>query len=358
MGQRGVRLIGGAIGLVLAASCADSGGGQRWHLVAGVPYAQDKVGLTVVAAAAADRIWVAGEQENLRWDGRRWHHHDGPPDPIQAASPATPGHPLYVVAGGQLWYTRSTSWTKVDAPAAGGGAPTLTAIAASGDGAWAVGSTSAHESGPPYVLHWDGTKASSIPVPGSGSLRAVTAVRPDDVWVLGAHYSDYHGWIDPFLLHWDGRSWTTTAVLGVQEAQPGGLFAAAGSGWLYGRGKAGKPLLFRLDGTPSRVDLPRAADGWDPEAGVDDGRGGLWLTGYTSGEDFPKAEYFHRSWYGSWTVTPAPEDPRGRDDEAYGGGEIHGMALVPGSGTIWAVGAKGSNEEEYQYYPLVQTLGG
>jgi hypothetical protein len=190
-----------------------------------------------------------------------------------------------------------------------------------------------------------------VPVPVDGRLRSVTAVRPDDVWMSGA---DRAG--EEFVLHWDGQHWTRRSDLGIAGvARPRGVFTAGGGAWLYGREHEGKPFLLQLGATVGRVDLPAGA-GDDLTAAVDDGHGGLWLAGYVGGIDFPKAVYSHRTSSGSWTVTRAPEDPRGRRDRSYGGGRINDMALIPGTDTIWAVGAKGSNEQEYSYYRLVQTL--
>jgi hypothetical protein len=207
------------------------------------------------------------------------------------------------------------------------------------------------------VLSWDGTKATSVRVPGSGVLRAVAAVRPDDVWAQGLDDSADNGPSSIFLLHWDGECWTRTGpgVRGVAR----GLVTAGGSAWLYGGDgtSGGKRFLFRLGSTPSRIDLPAGVGESTFTAGVDDGHGGLWLAGYTGGSDFPKAVYSHRTSSGSWTVARAPEDPRGRHDPAFGGGEVNGMALVPGTGTIWAVGSKGSNEDQYKFYRLVQSYG-
>jgi hypothetical protein len=150
------------------------------------------------------------------------------------------------------------------------------------------------------VLSWDGTKATSVRVPGSGVLRAVAAVRPDDVWAQGLDDSADNGPSSIFLLHWDGERWTRTG-LGVRGVARG-LVTAGGSAWLYGGDgtSGGKPFLFG-----------------------DEGAGGS----------------------------------RGRHDPAFGGGEVNGMALVPGTGTIWAVGSKGSNEDQYKFYRLVQSYG-
>jgi len=46
---------------------------------------------------------------------------------------------------------------------------------------WAVGSSS---------LHWDGSSWSAVPIAGSGLLRGVVALAPDNVWAVGATGSD------------------------------------------------------------------------------------------------------------------------------------------------------------------------
>src|SRR5262249_54023377 len=87
---------------------------------------------------------------------------------------------------------------------------TFTDVDASGpDDVWAVGFASGRHPYEAVVYHWDGTSWTRLNRPPfraerDASLDGVSAVAPDDVWVVGS--VPLSG--QPLTAHWDGTSWT------------------------------------------------------------------------------------------------------------------------------------------------------
>ncbi|MEV4107138.1 hypothetical protein [Nonomuraea sp. NPDC049695] len=83
---------------------------------------------------------------------------------------------------------------------------------------WAVGERGTQVlcresgSGRLLVLHWDGTSWKQVELPDwQGALHSVTALGPDDVWVVGTNDVWEYGMPQAsriMLLHYDGRTWT------------------------------------------------------------------------------------------------------------------------------------------------------
>ncbi|MEV0148242.1 MULTISPECIES: hypothetical protein [unclassified Nonomuraea] len=101
----------------------------------------------------------------------------------------------------------------------------------------------------PLVMHWDGREWTRMTLPPlRASLSAVTALGPDDVWVLGAELD--RPW-QPVLLHFDGRQWTLERTykgrLEALAAVPGGKDI-----WAVGRPVEytdyGRETILRRDG--------------------------------------------------------------------------------------------------------------
>jgi hypothetical protein len=103
------------------------------------------------------------------------------------------------------------SWTWTPAPGAGSAFTGIAAIA--NDSAWAVG--------PNNLMHWDGKnwakapfpalptdKQGGQPVPATGDLTSVLAVKPDDIWAAGSLDSNSGDTPVTLAIHWDGAKWS------------------------------------------------------------------------------------------------------------------------------------------------------
>ncbi len=88
----------------------------------------------------------------------------------------------------------------------------LSVSSVSGQDAWAVGQgyTDSGFTQIPVVQHWNGSKWSSVKIPGSAnwSLNQVDEVAPDDVWVVGVDESTGQS----LAVHWNGHKWTRTST--------------------------------------------------------------------------------------------------------------------------------------------------
>jgi len=99
----------------------------------------------------------------------------------------------------------------------------VTAVRA--DDVWAVGAASPAGT---LTLHWDGTSWSVIPSAHGGSdsyLGDVAAISAGNVWAVGNA-----------IEHWDGRRWTETATIGGKTFKPLAAIAAVSADdiWMVG----------------------------------------------------------------------------------------------------------------------------
>ena len=202
-----------------------------WSAASGaVPAGDRRDALVAIAGSASDDIWAVGDRlPNLRqvfpllehWDGRRWAYSAG------------------ASLGGRQAY--------------------LTSVAASASGdVWAVGNFASVGSRPPAPLieHWNGRSWSLQPTDALKRLKSalpytvtsVTALAPNNVWVLGTPGSNY----SDVYLHWNGTSWQifrgphlispsrgTAAMQTIASDRRGHLWAVGG--WMRGQSEAGVP---------------------------------------------------------------------------------------------------------------------
>ncbi|GAA1350669.1 hypothetical protein GCM10009660_47730 [Catellatospora bangladeshensis] len=254
------------------------------------PVLPPSTALAAVATAPPDRAWLAGTTGVftsrasaplvLRWTGADW---------AEEALPALPA------------------------------AASLADIsAAAPDDVWAVGNSA----GRPLVLHYDGDRWHAVPTPRIPWAKAVAALAPDDVHVVGAG-SD--------ALHWDGREWTrATALTSPRETLHTITATARDDVWAGGGGLTGAapatyeyPVLVHWDGAAwTDRHGPRLDHGHIARlaaAAPDD----LWLGHAHDTEGLHVHHYDGRRW------TPVPP-PRDTDRLS-----LHGVA----AGWTWGVRA-------------------
>jgi hypothetical protein len=83
--------------------------------------------------------------------------------------------------------------------------------------AWAVGSYRT-AGGPRLILHWNGTRWTTVPSPNpdhDGTLRAVSARSPSDAWAVGSYCTSNCGGAavtQALTLRWNGRAWARVAT--------------------------------------------------------------------------------------------------------------------------------------------------
>jgi hypothetical protein len=197
----------------------------------------------------------------------------------------------------------------------------LTGVAAtSADDVWAVGLTS----GPPLVLHWNGSSWLQYPISPDLYFLGVAAVSPRDAWAVGGTY-----WFAPtatVAYHWNGKTWGQVPT----PAPDGSAFfsgvaaTSAANAWAVGDTGPGPggpntsnaPLIERWNGrawtqqsdgsTWQRMPAPAGtpAGSWlDGVAAT--GPGDAWAVGGTSTTGPDKSLILH--WNGRrWAVVASP----------------------------------------------------
>lgn len=340
-----------------ATAHADTGWTER-----PAPFALGTSGLTDVTAAAPDAIWIGGYQ---------WRYSYQPPLCLPVGpmcSPRVYQNPLLQSGGGSSW-----SW--IGTPGMTGSGQITDVDAVSAADVWSVGRrdrSDGHGCGTPYAARDDGGAWTEIPPPsgllciealdadaagawvagrtldgrngagvyrmangswtphdaGAADLVDIRQRAPDDVWAVGRKTPYDHV---AHAARFDGSAWhdmTPPQLRGEDAGLTSVLPRAADDVWVTGhiRTTTGGPhegRSYHWDGA-SWEEVPSPADIRFGEALVEDATGGLWATTSRAGV------LMHFSG-GAWTpVTIAPG----------GGAVLSGLARVPGTGTLLAVGAR------------------
>lgn len=147
--------------------------GKHWIRVSSPNSAIKSNILTSVAAVNSNDIWAVGYSQQVNtyyaliehWDGKTWS---------------------IVPTGSQLGY--------------------LTGVTVAGpDDVVAVGSTNYVGNG--IVYRWNGHTLKSTKFSGAEILNGVTAISPNDIWVVGFEQIQEPG-DNSFAIHYDGKRWT------------------------------------------------------------------------------------------------------------------------------------------------------
>ncbi|GAA2112383.1 hypothetical protein [Actinomadura alba] len=264
---------------------------QGWTRLA-IPASMHNVRPTVIGASSAANVWLGGTQTTtgdnrlLRWNGSSWSS-----IPIKNAFSL---YGLAVLSAQNVWAISTSQTSPTPHAQQWNGTSwrdhtlgiTPRAIGASSpSNVWVVGLAA----GQPAVTRWNGSAWSTVPfpeIPGivssemAPAFRDVQVISDRDVWAVGSiPVKDSTGKLTTRSLfaHWDGSDWSTQ-------------LGANGTGY---------------------TEIEQ------------DGAGGLWLRHGTVMR--------HRTAGGVWT-TENLAVPTGKK------GTVYGLALQPGTKTVWAVG--------------------
>jgi hypothetical protein len=302
--------------------------GATWRR-AGVPRPLRSEGGTLAGAqleASGPRnVWLFGDVGRgggpgaLRWDGRQWRRTTVD------------------------FYTRDVA---VLAP----------------DDVWALDASSDR----PLAHHWDGTRWTGHPLP-TDYVDRLSASGPDDVWAVGDEGEDpsdrdvRHA-RQPAIVHFDGEKWrqVTTPEYHSPKPKPDEkakltevVALSPGNAWAFGlhgyTGETGSQeydaaFALHWDGSHWRK-VPKAFDSSGASANelavsaTGDGAGGLVLGSKVGSEQ-------HRAADGTQRLIKDPKPVAGRSERITETDrrqhfELHDLQLVPGTRTVWAVGAVG-----------------
>ncbi|TWP51897.1 hypothetical protein FKR81_13720 [Lentzea tibetensis] len=303
------------------------------------PAPVEKGDITAVAALDGKTAWAVGyrlvsDDEArpiaLRWNGKTWaQESELPRDSFPQAIEVRSQSDIWTVGDGvQHWDGKSWSVADFGRDPAGYFLPEGLDSVPSGQ-AWVVGRLVADsvKDQVPVVYGWDGSAwaKQALPDVGKGELTSVVSLAPNDVWAAGFSATSPQ---TSLVVHWDGKSWTRVASPSVSGAHtwisalhagPGGVWAVGGSN----AGAADRPFAARWDGRRWQAALtPNIADG-RLRAVVSTGDGELWAVG---GKGAVTVALRWQKTLNRWVRTAAPDVV------------VRGVAAVPGSSSLWAVG--------------------
>lgn len=279
--------------------------GSAWK-VSGVPAGVNS-SIIAASAPAANDIWAVTFQNGwiLHYNGRVWavaKHVTGQGE--FTGITATSASNVWVFGGGGFegglgtWHFDGTKWTHVTTGQAVG---LEFGSALSAKDIWAVGGTQAPQSA---IERFNGTSwqlASTKGMP-SGQLQfnGIWAASDQNVWVATDQFIASANRDQALLLHFNGSTWSTFTP-------PGGPT------------NSGSISTFL--------------------AIASDGSGGVWLIEDTSTGTSPSstsAEYMvHRTAAGTWLRTKIASG----SSSGSSGPSLLGLAHIPGTSSLWAVGA-------------------
>ncbi|MBP2336429.1 hypothetical protein JOF41_002607 [Saccharothrix coeruleofusca] len=282
-----------------------------------VPGLPPSTALADLATAGDDHAWLAGTTGVftshpsaplvLRWTGHTWQEEPLPHLPAAASLAgisATGPHDVWAVGNSAgkplLLHYDGTTWHLLDLP------PITWAKAVT-----AITPHDVHIVGTgPDTLHWDGTRWTRTTVLASPreGLQTITATGPHDVWAGGGGLAGTGptSYEYPVLIHWDGTRWTDLRVPRLEHGHIAHLAAATPTDlWLGHQRDTDGLLVHRWDGHrwhpvptptgPDRLSLHGVTAGW------------TWGV-RTTRRSFETRPTFHR-WTGQdWTPIPLPDD--------------------------------------------------
>jgi hypothetical protein len=166
-------------------------------------------------------------------------------------------------------------------------------------------------------------------------------VSPRNIWAIGKDWNKPQG----KLLRYDGVRWRVVSRKGVipSGAQITGIAVDRGRIQLTGAiGTVNEFCDGRCQGfvvrqTASRWarETPTLLKSWAPGPVVTDGRGGQWMRATDDGTENSRYSLAYRSPAGRWKIFPIYRDEYGPWNDY-----LTALAAVPGTATVWGLGAK------------------
>jgi hypothetical protein len=359
-----------AVALALASglTAAQASSTPGWRITKLVESPAGYTFLQGVAASGKSDAWVVGTTVQTlvidRWNGGRWKPLAVPAAFTLSGSGGVNDSVIGAASAGDMWtfpaVSNGTTNVNYALQRDGGtwktfkltGANVIsgTAVFSLSD-AWAFGFATGNAAASgyprPYVARFNGHawKRASMP----GDALGVSPLSANDIWAYGPSVKSLgQSTPDVIAMHWNGKAWGTLAVprykLSGQRAYVQQLVALGPSDlWAYedlpvnrGTGQPAGPGLVLAHWNGHRwSSVIKDTSDTGMGALVSDGHGGVWLqaVNVTSGAD----EFLH---YSAGRLSRVAEPTRAGYDTS---GGISGVALIPGTESLWAVGGATSN---------------
>jgi hypothetical protein len=232
------------------------------------------------------------------------------------------------------------AWTKAAVPYHAAVAPLINSVLSFGtSGAWAFGCY-CEASQYPYIAHFSNGRWREVTPKGLpfGGIWAASAVSASDIWAVTSETD-----LGSFnVVHWNGSKWATVPVPAKLQFSPGGsglpirsgiVATRSGGVWFAGSlAASGAPAVaHELNGHWTVTQIGAA----EPlMALISDGAGGLWASSQSFGS--VSGQVWHYSG-GTWSQAA---DPAGTS----GPYQVTWMARLPGSQASLAIGRDQQNE--------------
>jgi len=360
-----------------------------WKLVTSPNPGSANNGLQAIAADAANDAWAVGSssdspysgqnQKTLieHWNGFAWSVVKGrnaelpnsglsgvvalSPDNVWVVGDTSPGNSNSSQPLIEHW--NGNTWTIVNSPAPA--SSSLYSIAAvSANDIWAVGGHGVSSSGVTVqrtlIEHWDGRSWKVVQSPnvanvGSGFtfLAGIAAVSASDVWAVGFSSSAAVQNNQTALIeHWNGTAWTIVQganagiagfLYGIAAVSPDNIWAVGSLTTSAGGAGTQQALIEHWNGASwSVVGSPGSAiEGGILDAVAARSASDIWAVGSTVSSQ-PQTLIEH--WDGhSWKTVSSPNVGTNGPDAPTINNNLSGIAAVPSSHVIWAVGDAENN---------------
>lgn len=312
--------------------------GSKWQNIATPnPGGANNV-LNGIAALAPNNVWAVGYYENfldaagrnvsrqpllLHWNGSKWSIIPGPSfipqNGVLNGITALSAQDIWAVGAlttpantALIEHWNGSQWSIVPAPTftnASGSSYGLTAIAAvAANDVWAVGSGQTSSAATSVITHWNGSQWQMVAHPDlnarTDTLASITVASAQDVWAVGD--SSLGNQDSTLVEHWNGSAWSIVTT----------------------------PTLKATNSTLSAVTADSSTN--------------VWIVGYTENGTSSLSSTLIEHWNGSqWSVISTPNAGSNQASNF-----LYGVAIVPHTSHIWAVGVYNNGTGPYQTLTL------
>jgi hypothetical protein len=216
--------------------------GQTWQQVPSPDASATRNMLRGISGTSSSDIWTVGSFEQIltvppynkqndlimHWDGSMWFTYP----PMNISTSLDDLFDVEAIAPNNVWavgiynhisnasqaellHFNGTSWQTQNPPIVNGGSGLFSIDALSATDIWAAGGKTSSPTRPAYVLHYNGSSWTDIPVPAVGLYRNqfawIDAVSPSSVWAggfRGETTGDFHA----LVMRWNGSTWQNVAL--------------------------------------------------------------------------------------------------------------------------------------------------